>query len=88
MLRLNIGLIVNLQLQGEHPYCGDKLDLSSGFSYNPQQLISENIKCKNFGWKDMSIPDSVNFMLNIVKDMGVSIRDEGKKVIVKNYNRS
>ena len=33
---LNIGFIVNLQLPGEHPYCGpiDKLD-ESVFSYSP-----------------------------------------------------
>jgi protein tyrosine phosphatase domain-containing protein 1 len=45
-------------------------------------LIGENIRYKNYGWKDMSIPGSVNFMLDIVKDMGVTIKDEKKKVLV------
>ena len=73
-------MIVNLQLQGEHPYCGHELDPVSGFSYDPQIFISENIKCKNPGWKDMSAPDSLNFMINIVKEMSKTIKEEGKKV--------
>lgn len=73
---------MNLQREGEHPYCGDKLDLSSGFSYDPQKFNSEGIRCKNYGWKDMSIPESVYFMLNIVKDMAYTIRDENKNVII------
>ena len=74
--------MVNLQLEGEHPYCGDKLDSTSGFSYDPQHLISENIKYRNYGWKDMSIPTSLNFMLDIVKEMGITIKDEKKKVLI------
>jgi hypothetical protein len=70
-----------LQREGEHPYCGDKLDLTSGFSYDPQHFICENIKCKNYGWKDMSIPNSVYFMLNIVKDMAYTIKEEKKQVL-------
>jgi protein tyrosine phosphatase domain-containing protein 1 len=79
---MNIGMIVNLQREGEHPYCGDKLDINSGFSYDPQKLISEDIKYRNFGWEDMSIPDSMGFMINIMKDMLVTIQEEKKKVLV------
>ena len=65
----------------EHPYCGPNGKLEdSGFTYNPHDFISENIKCRVSGWKDMSVPDSVNFMIEIVKEMSVTILDENKKV--------
>ena len=80
--RMNIGLIINLQREGEHPYCGDKLYLNSGFSYDPQILISEDIKYCNFGWEDMSIPDSMGFMVNIMKEMLITIKEEKKKVLI------
>ena len=79
---MNIGLIINLQREGEHPYCADKLDFNSGFSYDPQILISEDIKYKNFGWEDMSIPDSMGFMIIIMKEMLITIKEEKKKVLV------
>ncbi len=80
---LNIGFIVNLQLPGEHPYCGpiDKLD-ESGFSYSPSLFESEGIKVGLFGWKDMNIPNSLNHMLEIVKAMYYYIHCEKKKVLV------
>jgi hypothetical protein len=79
---LNIGLIVNVQREGEHPYCGPNLKLEdSGYSYNPHIFLSGDIKCKISGWKDMSVPDSVNFMIDIVKDICVFIKEKKKKVI-------
>ena len=63
---LNIGLIVNVQREGEHPHCGpnEKLE-ESGFSYNPHIFLTGDVKCKVSGWKDMSVPHSVNFILEI-----------------------
>lgn len=81
---MNIGFVIDLQLKGEHPYCGDRLDERTGFSYDSQLLTNEGIKCKNYGWKDMSEPESMTFMLNIVKDMAISIKQERKKVILFN----
>ena len=81
---LNIGLIVNLQREGEHPYCGPnayKLT-SSGFSYNPSVFSSDDIKIKLSGWKDMSVPTSMNYMLDIVKEMSIVTIDNKGKVIV------
>ena len=81
---LNIGLIVNLQREGEHPYCGPnayKLT-SSGFSYNPSVFSSDDIKIKLSGWKDMSVPTSMNYMLDIVKEMSIVTIDKKNKVIV------
>ena len=80
---LNIGLIVNLQLPGEHPYCGpiDKLD-ESGFSYSPSLFESEGIHVGLYGWKDMNIPNSLNHMLEIVKSMYYYIHYLNKKILV------
>lgn len=78
----NIGLIVNLQKQGEHPYCGPgEIDYLSGYSYNPSLFASEGIKVKLAGWRELS-PESNNFMLDIVKEMAYTIKVENKKVYV------
>ena len=81
---LNIGLIVNLQREGEHPYCGPNAYhlTSAGYSYNPSVFTGDDIKCKFSGWKDMEIPSSMNFMLDIVKEMSIVTNDEKSKVLV------
>ena len=77
----NIGLIVNLQRPGEHPYCGpNALDPVSGYSYSPSIFSSEGIKVKLSGWKDMDVPDSLYFMLDIIKEIYEMIKIKGKKV--------
>ena len=80
----NIGLIVNLQREGEHPYCGpNAYNLTpSGYSYNPTVFSGDDIKCKLSGWKDMGVPSSMNFMLDIVKSMSEVVIDCHKKVLV------
>ena len=78
---MNIGFVLNLQREGEHPFCGDKLDPVSGFSYDIQLLLKSGIKYKNYGWKKLSIPESMTFMLEIVKDIEMYIKEERKKVI-------
>lgn len=79
----NIGMIVNLQREGEHPYCGpnEKLEFT-GFSYIPEVFISEGISVMAYGWKDMDVPDSVSWVLKIVKDMCEMIYIHKKKVLV------
>jgi hypothetical protein len=78
---MNIGLIVNVQREGEHPYCGPNGKLEeSGFTYNPHHFLAGDVKCKLSGWKDMSVPQSVNFIIEIVKDMSVMIHEKKKKV--------
>lgn len=70
-------------MEGEHPYCGPNKKLEEcGYSYDPNLFIAEDIKMKLAGWKDMSIPHSVNFILDIVKEMLVTIKEEGGKVLV------
>ena len=79
----NITLIVNLQIPGEHPYCGpNKLDPLSGYSYNPALFSSEGITVLLNGWKDMDVPDSLFFMLDIVREMVHVISVEKKRVLV------
>jgi hypothetical protein len=79
---MNIGLIVNLQREGEHPSCGPNKLQESGYSYDPHIFAADDIKCRLSGWKDMSVPESVNFMLEIVKDMSMTIREERRKAII------
>ena len=78
-----IGMIVNLQRPGEHPYCGpNALDPLSGYSYSPSLFSSEGIIVKLAGWKDMDVPDSLYFMLDIIKDIYKKIKKKKKKVLV------
>ena len=80
----NIGLIINVQRPGEHPSCGpnEGLDFESGFSYSPSKFEIEGIHVKLCGWKDMDVPDSLYFMLDIVKEMFWYIYFLKKKVLV------
>ena len=81
---INIGLIINLEREGEHPYCGPNAYhlTSSGFSYNPSIFTGNDILCRLYGWKDMSTPTTLGFMMEIVKEMTVMVREEKKKVLV------
>ncbi len=87
---LNVYLIINLQREGEHPYClpnNQQLDLQSGFAYKPQIFQSEEINCKLSGWKDMTSPSSINFIIEIIKEMAVAIKKKGEKVLYLNIPR-
>ena len=76
-------MIVNLQRPGEHPYCGpNALEPLSGYSYSPSLFTSEGIEVKLAGWKDMDVPDSLYFMLDIIKDIYKKIQIDKKRVLV------
>jgi hypothetical protein len=47
--KLGILSVINLQTSGEHASCGPKL-LDSGFTYNPNELMSHGIFFYNFAW--------------------------------------
>ena len=81
---LNIGLIINLQREGEHPYCGPNAKhlTQAGFAYNPSVFTGNDIQCKISGWKDMDVPTSMNFMLEIVKEMSEFIENFNSKILV------
>lgn len=80
----NIGLIINLEREGEHPFCGPNAYhlTQSGFSYNPSIFTGNDIICRFYGWKDMSTPSTLSFMIEIVKDITIMIKEEKKKVLV------
>lgn len=78
-----IGLIINVQREGEHPFCGPNEGLEeSGFTYDPEDFVSEGIRVIHSGWKDMSVPDSVSFVLKLVKEMHLIINKNKERVLV------
>ena len=81
----NIGLIVNCQEEGEHPYCGtvydDGLD-PCGFGYSIPELEKNGIDVLKCGWVDYIAPDSFYHMVKIVKKMYHYIHSLNKKVLV------
>ena len=79
---LEIGFIVNLQLPGEHPYCGPDPLYESGFSYSPSLFESEGIHVGLYGWNDLDVPNSLYHMLQVVKTMYDYIHNLKKKVLV------
>ena len=81
---LNIGLIVNLQREGEHPNCGPNANnlTFSGYSYNPSLFSSNDIMVKLSGWKKMEVSSNMNFMLEIIKKISTIIKDNKKKVLI------
>lgn len=82
---LNVGLIVNCEEEGEHPYCGtvyeDGLD-ENGFAYSTKELEKNGIHVLFCGWLDFVAPDSFNHMIQIVKKMYNCTHFLKKKVIV------
>ena len=79
-----IKLIVNCQLNGEHPYCGPNkgLEEDCGYSYSPSVFISEGIEVLCTGFQDMTPPDTFEFMLNIVRRMAYIIKYKNGRVLV------
>jgi len=58
------------------------LDKNTGFAYNPKCFQKFDIKCINSGWTDLTKQPSSRFILNIIKEIAVSIQEKQKKVIV------
>jgi hypothetical protein len=65
-LAAGIRSVFNLTQPGEHPYCGHELLESSGFSYNPDDLMAKGITHFNYNWEDMTAP-SMSMLLDIVQ---------------------
>ena len=82
---LNIGLIVNCEEEGEHPYCGtpyhDGLD-KNGFAYSTEELEKNGISVLSSGWVDYLVPESFNQMVKIVKKMHYFSHSLNKKILV------
>lgn len=82
---LNIGLIVNCEVKGEHPLCGDPyyegLD-PCGFSYSTPLLEKNGIEVLLCGWNDLLTPNSFQHLIKIIKKMYYYINTLKKKIIV------
>lgn len=76
--RKEIKSIINLELPGEHASCGPGLE-PSGFSYNPQQFMDNDIFFYNFGWPDWSF-GTLSGVLDAVEVMQFSL-SEGKVAV-------
>jgi hypothetical protein len=50
----NIRTVLNLQEPGEHPFCGDGIMPTVGFSYVPEKFFAHGIRCFNESWEDMT----------------------------------
>ncbi|XP_067133016.1 protein tyrosine phosphatase domain-containing protein 1-like [Centruroides vittatus] len=74
----NIKSIINLQMPGEHSTCGNNLE-SSGFSYDPQLFMDNDIFFYNFRWKDYGTV-SEETLLDMVKVMAFAL-SEGKVAV-------
>ena len=80
----NIKLIVNCQIHGEHPNCGPNrgLESESGYSYSPSLFIAENIDVLNCGFEEMTAPFTLDFMLDIVKNIAYVIKYKKGRVLI------
>nr|VZI45240.1 unnamed protein product [Spirometra erinaceieuropaei] len=65
--QLQIKTIINMQIPGEHPYCGDGIN-KSGFSYDPEVFMEAGIFYYNFAWRDYEV-GSIRCVLDAVKVM-------------------
>ena len=82
--RKKIKLIINCQINGEHPYCGPNkgLEEDCGFSYNPSVFISEGIEVLCKGFKDLTPPDTLDFILEIVRRMAYVVKYKKGRILV------
>uniref|UniRef100_A0A4W5MY21 Protein tyrosine phosphatase domain containing 1b n=1 Tax=Hucho hucho TaxID=62062 RepID=A0A4W5MY21_9TELE len=72
--------VINLQRPGEHASCGpNALEPESGFSYQPEVFMENNIYFYNFGWNDYGVA-SITSILDMVKVMSFAMQ-EGKMAV-------
>ena len=84
--KLNIGLIINLQREGEHPFCGPNKLNNFGYSYNPSYFTSDDINVKFFGWKETKTLLSINFILEIIKAMCNTIINNKQVIYIHSHS--
>ena len=75
---MGIKSVINLQTPGEHASCGPKLD-KSGFSYDPNDFMRNDIFFYNFAWKDYGVANMAS-MLDMVKVVSFATQ-EGKVAV-------
>ncbi|XP_014663674.1 PREDICTED: protein tyrosine phosphatase domain-containing protein 1-like, partial [Priapulus caudatus] len=72
--RHGINSVINLQKPGEHNSCGNSLE-ESGFTYDPQVFMDNDMFFYNFGWPDYgvaAIPSIVDIALQSAWRLPVS----------------
>ncbi|CDQ73035.1 unnamed protein product [Oncorhynchus mykiss] len=78
--RCGLKTVINLQRPGEHASCGpNALESESGFSYQPEVFMENNIYFYNFGWNDYGVA-SLASILDMVKVMSFAMQ-EGKMAV-------
>ncbi|XP_017264831.1 protein tyrosine phosphatase domain-containing protein 1 [Kryptolebias marmoratus] len=77
--RNGIKTVINLQVPGEHAFCGKPLEPESGFSYHPEVFMKNNIYFYNFGWSDYGVANLTR-VLDMVKVMAFALQ-EGKVAV-------
>ena len=84
----NIKLIINCQIQGEHPKCGplNGLEPDSGYTYSPSCFVEQNIDYINCGFKENEGPPTLDFMLNIIKKISYIIHNNLGKIFVHGHS--
>lgn len=63
---MGITLIVNLQLEGEHPNCGPQKLLKNGFTYLPSSFESNHIEVDSVNWVDLKKKTAFDFILRLL----------------------
>ncbi|XP_013880929.1 protein tyrosine phosphatase domain-containing protein 1 [Austrofundulus limnaeus] len=77
--RNGIKTVINLQVPGEHAFCGKPLEPESGFSYHPEVFMKNSIYFYNFGWSDYGVANLTR-VLDMVKVMAFALQ-EGKVAV-------
>jgi len=77
---IGINAVVNLQVRGEHPLCGDGIN-DSGFSYHSEEFMNHGIYYYNLGWTDMGVP-KMETMMAILQIISFSVVESRKKVSI------
>ena len=79
-----IKLIINCQINGEHPYCGPNggLEEDCGFSYSPATFISEGIDVLCKGFIDLTPPSTLDFILETTRKMAYIVKYRKGKILV------
>lgn len=84
----NIKLIVNCQIHGEHPYCGPnkRLEPDNGYAYSPSEFMAEDIEVLSCGFEEETAPYTLDFMINVVKNISYVIKYKEGRVLVHGHS--
>ena len=80
LFRFGVTAVFNLQEPGEHPYCGDRINNVTGFSYTPENLMKNGIAFFNFYWKDLTNP-TYETAIRVVQVIDFQIQSGGKVLV-------